>query len=159
LKARADTALREFQTAKMQIEKAENRKEQLERDRQNALRAKNLAIAEIDAAKHRVQQSEERRDEQQRIVQEIFVSAAEKVCQRIEVEAGVTADILDRRLDKFEAELKRVQDEAGGTREELTLAWRKAADEHRKAKDDLKGLNDTAKVRHHATCEILLNSH
>ena len=63
------------------------------------------------------------------------------------MEAGVTTDILDRRIEKFEADLSRVEAEAGGTREELTFAWRKAADEHRKAKDELKGLNDTSKVR------------
>ena len=156
LKAKADTALREFQTAKMQIEKAENRKGQLERDRQDALRAKNLAIDEIDAAKRRLEQCEERRDNQQSIVQDQFVSEAEKICRRIDVEAGVTTDILDKRLDKFQAELTRVQAEAGGTREELTLAWRKAADEHRKAKDELQGLNDTSKVCHQFRCEILL---
>jgi len=148
LKAKADTALREFQTAKMQIEKAENRKTQLENDRTHALRAKNFAIAEIDAAKHRLEQFEERRDNHQQVVQEQFVSQAEKVCQRIPVEAGVTTDILDKRLEQFEAELHRVQAEAGGTREELTLAWRKAADEHRRAVNDLKSLNDAAKVRH-----------
>jgi chromosome segregation ATPase len=148
LKARADNALREYQAVKIQIEKAENRKDQLARDRENALRAKNLAIEEIDDAKHRLQQMEERRDDQQSIVQDQFVSEAEKVCRRVEVEAGVTIDILDKRLEKFEAELARVQSEAGGTREELTLAWRKAADDHRKAKNDLKGLTDTAKVRH-----------
>jgi hypothetical protein len=159
LKARADTALREYKTAQMQIEKAQNRKAQLEHDRQNALRAKNLAIEEIDSAKHRLQQYEERRDNQQQIVQEQFVSEAERVCRRIPVEAGVTTDILDRRLENFEAELSRVQAEAGGTREELTLAWRKAADEHRKAKNDLKGLNDAAKVRHFSQSQILLKSH
>lgn len=159
LKARADTALREYKTAQMQIEKAENRKTQLENDRQNALRAKNLAIEEIDSAKHRLQQYEERRDNQQQIVQEQFVSEAERVCRRIPVEAGVTTDILDRRLENFEAELSRVQAEAGGTREELTLAWRKAADEHRKAKNDLKGLNDAAKVRYSTQSQILLKSH
>jgi len=148
LKAKADTALREFQTAKMQIEKAENRKTQLENDRTHALRAKNFAIAEIDAAKHRLEQFEERRDNHQQVVQEQFVSQAEKVCQRIPVEVGVTTDILDKRLEQFEAELHRVQAEAGGTREELTLAWRKAADEHRRAVNDLKSLNDAAKVRH-----------
>lgn len=147
LKAKADIALREYQTAKMQIEKAENRRDQLERDRQNALRAKNFALDEIDAAKHRLQQSEERRDNQQSVVQDQFVSEAEKICERIEVEAGVTTDILDKRIEKFEADLSRVEAEAGGTREELTFAWRKAADEHRKAKDELKGLNDTSKVR------------
>jgi chromosome segregation ATPase len=155
LKAKADTALREYQTAKMQIEKAENRKNQLEHDRQNALRAKNLAIEEIDAAKDRLQQCEERRDNQQSVVQDQFVAEAEKVCRRIEVEAGVTIDVLDRRLERFEAELSRVQAEAGGTREELTLAWRKAADEHRKAKNDLKDLNDAAKVRLLTLSEIL----
>jgi chromosome segregation ATPase len=159
LKARADTALREYQTAKIQIEKAEDRKAKLERDCQNSLRAKNLAIAEIDAAKHRLQEMEERRDNQQSIVKDQFVAEAEKICQRIEVEPGVTTDILDKRLEKFEAELARVTSEAGGTREELTMAWRKAADEHRKAKNDLKGLEDTAKVRHLTESEILVTFH
>jgi len=157
LKARAETALREYQTAKMQIEKAENRKTQLENDRQHALRAKNLAIEEIDEAKRRLEQCEERRDAQHHVVYEQFVSEAEKICRRVPVEAGATTDILDKRLEKFEAELHRVQAEAGGTREELTLAWRKAADEHRRAHNDLKSLNDAAKVCLSNPSEIVMS--
>lgn len=146
LKAKTDASLREYQTAKMQIDKANNRKDKLENDRQLALRNKNFALEQIQSATHRLQQFEERRDAHQTVVQEQFVSAAEQVCRRIPVEDGVTTDILDKRLDKFVADYDRAQAEAGGTREELTLAWRQAFQEYKEARGSLKEMKHAAKV-------------
>lgn len=146
LKARADTALREYQTVRNQIQKAENRKNQLESDRSNALRQKNLALENIDHAKQQAAQYEARRDAQQQRLQNDFITQAEGVCRRIPVDQGVTPDILDKRLDKFIQEYERVQREAGGTREELTMAWRQAKQEYKEAIGQLSEMLRFAKV-------------
>jgi chromosome segregation ATPase len=148
LKAKADAALRDYQTAKMQIEKAENRKAQLNTDRERALREKNRALEEIDIAKAGLRSAETDRDEQIGTVA-TFVGHAEQVCPRVPVDGDVTTLILDKRLEQFRAEFERVQREAGGTREELTEAWRKAAQEHRDAQNQLSGMQDASKVSFH----------
>jgi chromosome segregation ATPase len=145
LKAKADAALREYQTAKMQIEKAENRKAQLESDRVHALRSKNLALEEIELAKDRHRRAEEARDGQARNV-EVFVGHAGEVCARVPVDAGVTTQMLDKRLEQFIAEYERVQREAGGTSEELTMAYLNAKREFRDARDQLSSMLDASNV-------------
>jgi chromosome segregation ATPase len=145
LKAKADAALREYQTAKMQIEKAENRKAQLESDRVHALRSKNLALEEIELAKDRLRRAEEARDGQARNV-EVFVGHAGEVCSRVPVDAGVTTAVLDKRLEQFIAEYERVQREAGGTSEELNMAFLTAKREFRDARSQLSGMLDASNV-------------
>jgi chromosome segregation ATPase len=148
LKAKADAALRDYQTAKMQIEKAENRKTQLDADRVRALREKNRTLEEIDQAKDNLRRAEEARDE---LVQKVaeFVVEAEKVCLRIPVDEGLTTTILDNRLDQFISELQRVQREVGGTREQLTEAWSRANREYRDANNQLSNMVDASKVSFH----------
>jgi chromosome segregation ATPase len=145
LKAKADAALREYQTAKMQIEKAESRKAQLENDRVHALRSKNLALELIDEAKRRLLLAEEKRDEQKQNV-ELFVGHAGEVCDRVPVDPEVTTLILDKRLDQFIAEYERVQREAGGTMEELSLAYYTAKKEFREARKQLSSMLDASDV-------------
>lgn len=145
LKAKADAALREYQTAKMQIEKAENRKAQLEADRVHALRSKNFALEEIDREKDTLRRAEESRDELKELV-ETYIREAQAICRRVPVEQGITPEILDRRLDQFIAEFRRVQEEVGGTKEQLTLAYQAAQREYRNAKNQLSGMLDAAKV-------------
>lgn len=147
LSTKHDAALREFQTAKKQIEKAENRMQKFETDRVTALREKNLALEKIDHAKAQLAQYEKRRDDQETRVQEEFVGPAEEVCRRIPIEEGVTTDILDKRLEKFIQEYQRAQREAGGTREELALAWRQAKQEYQDARGQLSEMLRFAKVR------------
>lgn len=148
LKAKADAALREYQTAKMQIEKAESRKTQLDNDRVHALRSKNRAIEEIDIAKDRLRRAEEARDEHKEKVEE-FVGYANEVCTRVIVDEGITPAILDKRLDQFISEYQRVQREVGGSREELTMAFRTAKHEYRDARNQLTAMLDAAKVSLH----------
>jgi chromosome segregation ATPase len=148
LKAKADAALRDYQTAKMQIEKAENRKTQLDNDRVRALREKNRTFEETEQAKDNLRRAEAARDE---LVQKVaeFVVEAEKVCLRIPVNEGLTTTILDNRLDQFISELQRVQREAGGTREQLTEAWSRANREYREANNQLANMVDASKVSFH----------
>lgn len=155
LKAKADTALREYQTVKAEIDKAENRRAKYENDRVHSLRSKNLALEQIDNAKDRHRRAEEARDAHKQHV-EMFVGEAEKICRRIPVEEGVTADMLDRRIDKFMADYQRVQREAGGTREELTLAYQTARREFQDAQNQLTGMLEAQKVSPH---QVLVNDH
>ena len=148
LKAKADAALREYQSAKMQIEKAENRKAQLESDRVHALRSKNLALEEIKIATDRHALAEEERDKQARNVEE-FVGHAGQVCTRVPVDEGVTTQILDKRLEQFIAEYERVQREAGGTSEELNMAYLTARREFHDARSQLSSMLESSKVSRH----------
>jgi chromosome segregation ATPase len=145
LKAKADAALREYQTAKMQIEKAENKKTQLATDRERALREKNLALEYIDDARLDLLRAEEARDVQKASV-ETMVAAATRVCRRIPVEDGLTPAILDERLEKYIAEYARVQREVGGSKEELTMAFKVAKRAYHSAKDQLASMLDAKKV-------------
>ena len=129
----------------MQIEKAENRKAQLESDRVHALRSKNLALEEIELAKDRLRRAEEARDGQARNV-EVFVGHAGEVCSRVPVDAGVTTAVLDKRLEQFIAEYERVQREAGGTSEELNMAFLTAKREFREARSQLSSMLDASNV-------------
>ena len=145
LKAKADAALREYQTAKMQIEKAESRKAQLEADRVHALRSKNLALELIDEAKRSLRVAEEKRDAQKTNV-EVFIGHAGEVCARVPVDEGTNPQVLDKRLDQFIAQYESVQREAGGTREELMAAYSIARQEYFDAKNQLSSMLDAAKV-------------
>ncbi|KAM0716109.1 hypothetical protein Q7P37_008623 [Cladosporium fusiforme] len=146
LKAKSDAALKEYQTAATRIQKAENRKGQLEVDRSNALRQKNLALTQIDHIKAQAAQYEERRDTQQKRLQEDFIPPAEAICRRITVDEGATTAILDRRLEKFIKEFENAQREAGGTREELTMAWRQAKQEYKDAIGQLSEMSRFSKT-------------
>ncbi|OQN95859.1 hypothetical protein B0A48_18144 [Cryoendolithus antarcticus] len=143
LKQRVEEAQRESDSCVKMIEKAERRKGQLEADRHTALRAKNEALNEIDAAKRNMQEFEDMRDRQQKVLEEDFISEAEKICRRMDLEPGITAATLDKRLEKFIDDYKRAQAEAGGTMEQLTMAWRRAKKELR---DILKEQQNTKRL-------------
>lgn len=136
-KARVDAALKELQACEMRIERAQEKKDRLESLRQDALREKNKALNHVEEFKKEVTQAEEAKARQKSVVEE-YTSAASGICARVTVEPGVNAQILDDRLDKFMKDLERAEREAGGTREQLTEAWRAAKTDYDNARDQLK---------------------
>lgn len=147
LKARADKALRRYENARKEIDRAENQKAENAADRINALRQKNTALENIDHAKQQAAQYEARRDSQQERVEE-FVPKAEEVCPRVAVDEGVTPDILDKRLEKFHQDYDHALRRAGGTREEIIMAWRQAKMEYKDAHGKVAEMRRFVKVSH-----------
>ncbi|KAK3704529.1 Structural maintenance of chromosomes protein 6 [Vermiconidia calcicola] len=155
IKARLDDATAALDHAKARVAKGENRLQQLEQARMKALQEKNLALEEIDEAKREQTRLEEKFETQRRWVEQ-FTEQARQICgRRVPVEAGLTADDIDARLGRFIKDKERAEREAGGTREELTLAWQKARMEYNEAEAQLrsmvrfsKELKDTLKYRH-----------
>lgn len=126
LKDTMDAAWRELETAITRADKKETRVGQLDQVRESALRRKNEAIAKVDTATRDKDDRATAVDEKRQEVQVEFVAAAEQICQRVEVSPGMTPGILDKRLEQFEIDLRHQQSQAGGTEEDLTMAWEEA---------------------------------
>jgi len=146
LKAVMDGKQRALDQAQAQLTQAEDRVNDLRTARRNALHQKNQALQEIDAAKHQVTELQNIRDGVSRNLEEVIMPQALAVSARVPVEEGVTADALDARLEKFSQDLAQMQREAGGTREELMLAYQKAKYEFDDAQSKLSELSTVAKV-------------
>lgn len=129
-----------------QVKRAEERVDQLTRERTVALREKNAADQAIEDARKEVTRLEEKRDRQQRRVDEEFVPGATKICQRINVEEGMTAELLDKRLERLSNDIEQAQRQAGGTREELVQAYRQAKTAFDEAQDQMNVMSTCAKV-------------
>lgn len=139
LKGRADAAKGELDRMAKQVEKAEQRVSDNGQARIQALREKNLALQFIEDAKREQTAAEQRRDHQQRNTEE-FIELAGQVCQRITVDPGLTCDVIDERIVRLEADRNRAEREAGGSREELELAWQKARLDHAEAAGKLEDM-------------------
>ncbi|KAK3677172.1 Structural maintenance of chromosomes protein 6 [Recurvomyces mirabilis] len=142
-KASLDVAEQELNEKAAHIAKAEERSGRLHHDRHDALLAKNRALEEIDAAKVRVTQLEKRRDDQQAVVDE-FNAKASEISRRVPIDEGMTPHKLDETVERVEREVKNQERLAGGTREELTLAWQKAREEYENAKHVLSEMKQLA---------------
>jgi chromosome segregation ATPase len=148
VKDRLDGATEELNQGRARVNKAEKRLEKLETARINALREKNLALEMIDDAKRTRDDLQERAETQQGTVDQ-FVEMAQQISRRIPVEESLTSDIIDRRIDKFIKERERAEAEAGGTIEDLLLAWQRAKNEYEEAKAQTHEMQVFAKVCHH----------
>ena len=146
LKAVLDAKQKAQDKAESQLTKAVNRSKELSLARQEALKEKNLFFQEIEAAKGLVRRLQQDRDEQRRLLEEDFIPQATRICPRIPVEEGVTPDVLDKRLEKFSQDIAQMQREAGGTREELTLAYQTAKYTFDDALSQMSSMSNVAKV-------------
>ena len=149
-KDRLDAATAELDQGKARVTKAEKRLHTLETTRMKALQEKNLALEMIDAAKRDQTALEERAARQELNVND-FVERATQVSRRIPVEDGLTCGIIDQRIEKFIQERRRAEAEAGGTAEELLLAWQKAKGEVDEAKAQTRGMEILANVCYRAS--------
>lgn len=110
LKDRLNAAQKELEGHENRVQKAEIRMNNLAHERHHALMEKNKALNAIDVAKREKEAAEQARDAQANTVAE-FTGAAEGICRRVPVDDGVTATHLDKRLEKFQQDLKRAQQE------------------------------------------------
>lgn len=140
LKRRMDTSQAEVDEIKHKIQKTELRSQQRAQQRETALREKNEAIDLLEAAKHDKTELEQQRQAQAEIIQETFIRGAEAIHARVTVEPGMTAAKLDARIDKLAEEQRRFEQEAGGSREEITRAWAQAVQEYKAATRQFKEL-------------------
>ena len=148
VKDRLDIATTDLAQGNERVAKAEQRLRNLENTRVDALQRKNEALEQIDDEKRIHNELEGKTETQQSIVAN-FVENAEKVSRRIPIEDGLTCDIIDKRIAKFIQDRERAEREAGGTIEELTLAYLKAKNEYEEAKAQTQGMQSLAKVRLH----------
>ncbi|SMR60381.1 unnamed protein product [Zymoseptoria tritici ST99CH_1E4] len=132
-----------LQLQKERIAKAEKKLERCETLRTDALWVKNEAIAKVESAKGHVERLEAKRDKQKARVEE-FVGYAEEVCARVPVTASVQE--LDERLETLKAQYKEEQKRAGGSREELTLAYVQAHKAYSDAKNQTESLTETSRL-------------
>ena len=144
-KARLDAVTGELNQAKARVDKAEKRLRQLEQARTKALQDKNLALEMIDEAKRQQTHYEKAQERQSANLAE-FVRMAENICRRVAVQEGLTAPIIDERIERFIKDQQRAEREAGGTREELLAAYHKAKNEYADAEAQMEGMLIFAEV-------------
>lgn len=92
------------------IKKAERKVSTLEQARYAALQAKNQAIQDIEDAKYQKQRVEEKRQGQAELV-DGWTAQASKVCTRVPIDAGETAQSLDKKLERLNRDLERYEKE------------------------------------------------
>ena len=147
IKRRLDAVTTERNQGRAHIAKAKDRLTELEGSRQDALREKNLALQMIDVAKNEQARLEQKRERKQAQVDE-FVGLATDVCERrIPVDPDMTPQLLDERIIKLIEDVRRAEREAGGTREDLILAWQEARMEHAEAEASMGSMMKCADVR------------
>ena len=104
--------------------------------RTNALRAKNEAIATIEDAKAE-QLTLERKLEEFGVHVSDFTVQASRVCERVPVEPGATAESLDARIERVAREMKRFEEEMGGDERSIAREARKAVETYNATRADL----------------------
>ncbi|KAH0367083.1 DNA repair protein Rad18, partial [Aureobasidium melanogenum] len=145
IKQQLDAATKEVEEAQARLIKAQKRLEDKTTQRELALRRKNEALEMVDMARRDKEALEEQRVEQERILNEDYIHGAEQVSRRVVVEPGNTVEVLDKKLEKLEAEHRRYQDSIGGSREEIYAAWRTAHKKFAGAQRELNTQKDMAK--------------
>ncbi|KAH9830703.1 structural maintenance of chromosomes protein 6-like [Teratosphaeria destructans] len=141
LKDNVDASQAELDGAKHRVATQQARVDKLAQDRYAALLAKNEAIGIIDDAKKHLEELSARRDKKQETV-EYMIQQARTISERVPVEEGITPREIDARLVRLEEDLAKAHREAGGTPEQLTLAWRRAEKEYHDASREYKELEN-----------------
>ncbi|KAG9669567.1 DNA repair protein Rad18, partial [Aureobasidium melanogenum] len=145
IKQQLDAATKEAEEAQARLTKAQKRLEDKTIQREYALRKKNEALEMVDLARRDKEALEEQRVEQERLINEEYLEGANQVSRRVVVEPGNTVEVLDKKLEKLEAEHRRYQDSIGGSREEIYAAWRTAHKKFANAQRELNTQKDMAK--------------
>ena len=116
----------------VELDKEGRRIDELKSERQSILRRKNQAMGEIRDAKEHVEHCEGLRDRQQQSVYE-FIEGASSISERVPIDAGETAENLDKRLVKLDEDLKRAEREVGGDNEQIHREASEAQHDHMEA--------------------------
>nr|POE93266.1 structural maintenance of chromosomes protein 6 [Quercus suber] len=154
LKEDMDATWGDLEIAIARADKKEHRLSQLDQIRESALRKKNEALAKVDTAKHEVQERAAAAEQFRQTIAEDFIPAAQQICARVEVAPGMNPTILDQRLEKFETDLRHQERQAGGTEEELTLAWQQAKSRYLESLAQTEEMEKLQKVRRLRSVDI-----
>lgn len=147
LKAVLDAAQAEFEQIEGRINRAEEKVKRATRARGDALHQKNLAFGLIDGAQRELDHLIGRRDTQQATVDQ-FIELATQVGGRVAIPPGRRQHQIDAEIKRLTDDMKRRQQEIGGSRQELTLAYQKARQEYTDARGQMQTMANVAKVRH-----------
>ena len=145
LKAVLDTAQDELDQFGERMGHAEEKLRRASKARSDALHEKNLAFGLIDSAQKEVDRLIARRDQQQATVDE-FVGLASRVGGRVAVPVGRRPNQIDAEINRLTNDMKKRQQEIGGSRQELTLAYQKARQEYADARGQMETMAKVAKV-------------
>ena len=122
-KKRALTAVKErVVDLEAKVKKAQQKVKNRSQGREIALSAKNAAIEAIEDLKKDKSRAQEKRDRQAAHLAH-YVEEASKVCERVAIDAGETAQTLDAKMKKLTDRIKAYNRELGGTAEELNDAY------------------------------------
>lgn len=150
LKAELDAAQREYDDAANRLERAERKFDTASGSRTDALAEKNRAINAINNAKNYVEALEKKRDDQRKHKDD-FVEAAQQICHRIPVEPEYrNTEVIDERIERLTNDLARAERQAGGSHDDLVVAYTDAQRELENAKEKLQNMKEFNEVRRHA---------
>ncbi|CAK4032301.1 Structural maintenance of chromosomes 6 [Lecanosticta acicola] len=155
LKDALDVSQAELDEVNKRIEKAQQKVQDAEAIRHEKLLEKNAVHDALQDAKAYATRMQRKVDEQDETLHKEFIDNAKKVCDRLPVPQGETAESLERKAASYREQIENAERRQGGTREQLTVAWKQASDELRKAKLEIAEftkleatLKDTLRERH-----------
>ena len=146
LKTTLDGAQVELDQIEARINQADDGIRRAQKARSDALHQKNLAFALIDSAQNELDRKVGRRERQQSTVDE-FTGLATRVGGRVAIPEGLRPNQINAQIEKLSEDMRRRQQEIGGSRQELTLAYQKARQEYTDARGQMETMEKVAKVR------------
>ena len=117
----------------------------MEHVRMIALTAKNSAIANIEVSRQDREKARQKRDKEAALVTE-FIAEATKICQRIPIEPGQTANSLEARLNALDKQLKAYRRQQGASDEDINNAAVEAQGAYTRARANHQGLTELLKL-------------
>lgn len=141
-----EIARRQVTECEFRLNKAHATVRKFQGTREDQLKLKNKAIAQVAAAEENKQIWEKERDAMQLKVEEA-INTAEKVCpQRVRVPAGATSEGLAETLSRLVASRRNQEKQLGGSQDELL---RKANEAKRVHKEAMKEIQEIENLRNH----------
>lgn len=113
--------------------------------RRRALLQKNEAFQDVADEQEKVGATARRGAEQRDLVAD-FERQASEICLRVEVPPNETMDTLERKMEKFERDIKRFEQQTGGTREQIAAEAHAANERYTTAKSQLDSMERLAQA-------------
>jgi structural maintenance of chromosomes protein 6 len=131
LKARIDELTAKIKEADDKIAELQHRSTRMQQKRENALRKKNEAYAEIaDVRKGRDQLQESREAQEAQLAEDIEKATA--ICDRVNVDPGMTPEKIEQLLIKTQQQVDQSERRLGGNRNALLAKKKEAKDAYLK---------------------------
>ncbi|KAL8797596.1 MAG: hypothetical protein Q9195_000413 [Heterodermia aff. obscurata] len=129
--------------ATTKLKKVEARAAKAEGQRGMALQQKNAAIKFAEKVKDALADMEAERDEKAGLVTH-FIEQASLICARVAVDAGESGSSIDKKLAKLEADVKRFENQMGGSQQKITEDAAKAVEAAEQAELQASSMRDLA---------------